>query len=290
MLKYFICPDGQKHLISDCIKPGGCRLPSRCEPITFLLLASKVREWNGSPSTTQLISGTRCEYLKIVKDYAEKPNAMTYAILGTLGHAMLESVLPDLTKLGYKYIAEERLKYRNITGQMDLLINENNEWNLVDYKTSGSYKVAKALGVVVSYKPRLDRFGKQILRLGKKMWTKIFTRTDKRDIFEWNLQQNLYRFLIQHNHPDIKIDNMFIYAIPRDGNTSVALDRGIEEKTYMIRLDEMTKKETFDYFIKKRDALVSAIKNNEMPEKCNAIENWNGRKCKSCCPVSKWCK
>lgn len=39
----FICPDGEKILIKDCLKEGGCRLKDRCASRTYLQMASQQR-------------------------------------------------------------------------------------------------------------------------------------------------------------------------------------------------------------------------------------------------------
>jgi hypothetical protein len=89
----FICPDSQKIKFEDCFKE--CRLKdslpcNRCKALPFLRKCSRQREWEGEPSTTQLLIGTREAWLKITRVYFINPDDRAFSILGTNAHSVLE--------------------------------------------------------------------------------------------------------------------------------------------------------------------------------------------------------
>lgn len=137
MLISFICPDKETILIEDCLKQ--CRFADRCisKPI-LSYFAEHRRKWNGKTfSTTQLISPTLLEYLKITNDYAEDPQNMGYQLLGLNIHRKMEKItLPE-------YLQEEFLEDELGTGFMDSY--DADEKTLWDYKTVGYYKAKKIL-------------------------------------------------------------------------------------------------------------------------------------------------
>ncbi|MBI3334035.1 hypothetical protein HYZ97_00970 [Candidatus Pacearchaeota archaeon] len=89
-LKGYVCPDGVKIKTEDCLtacRYSGGRCLSRS---TLTIIAKGEREWTGNPSTTQLLNGTRLEYLRLTRDYYIDPKSMAYAFLGTKVHKELE--------------------------------------------------------------------------------------------------------------------------------------------------------------------------------------------------------
>jgi len=71
-LKYALCPDGITIEVEQCLKQ--CRRAGgRCLTLPTLHTVLRDRPWTGIPSTTQLLNGTRMEYLKIVSEYAVDP-------------------------------------------------------------------------------------------------------------------------------------------------------------------------------------------------------------------------
>ena len=145
MLKWFICPDNERIEVADCLKEGGCRMGTRCATRSYLQLVRRERPWTGKPSTTQLIQGTMCAFLKITRDYATHPDSRAFMIHGTKGHGNLEGADGEYSFLEERFDGENT----DITGIADVLEIELNYAILVDYKTSGSFKVAKALGFYV---------------------------------------------------------------------------------------------------------------------------------------------
>jgi hypothetical protein len=150
-LKFFICPDNTRIEIAECLKK--CPRPEgRCLSLPTLIAVGYTRPWTGKPSTTQLINGTRLSYLQITKDYAIDPFGSAFALLGTRHHRRLEAISRKLNVL-----SEEKLE-GEVSGILDLLtvdeLVDYEAYELWDYKTSGSYKIAKALGITeVGKKP-----------------------------------------------------------------------------------------------------------------------------------------
>jgi hypothetical protein len=330
----FICSDGKECLISDCLKK--CRIvreyddetifkvnaltklgslpselnqliedrmdnrPSRCASLPFILKAAESRTWSGKPSVTQLLNGTRESYLKITHDYSEKPYDLAFAILGTGSHTCLEQQNDKLMQLGVKYLAEERFEFAGITGQMDLLLKEDGgEWELHDYKTSGSYKIAKALGLRKVSTDILDDNGNPVKYKNGKVKKDITFEVDpmERDVWEWAMQQNFYKIIIENSveierrmGEKIKIKRAYIQGIPRDGGTYTAKGYGITEKGYLIRLPFMPQDDVIAYFKGKGDELLRSLEKDELPPICSDKECWNGIKCERYCPVWNLCE
>jgi len=142
-LTHFICPDKVHRLISECLTK--CPLESgRCLSLPTLTEIGHDRQWMGTPSTTQSLNPTRLEYLKIKHDYAISPFDRAFALLGTRHHRRLELVAKSIEGLE----AEKKLT-GEVSGIVDLLEpnGDNGTWRLIDYKTWGSYQVAKFTGV-----------------------------------------------------------------------------------------------------------------------------------------------
>ncbi len=303
MLKWFISPDGERFLVKDCLEKG---LLSEYYTLPYLLMCSDERPWTGKPSVTQLINGTRLEYLKILTDYAEDPSDKAFAILGTKGHSKLEEYAEN------SLLVEIKLDDDKMTGITDLLEKQpNGEWWLTDNKTSGSYKIMKALGLVKKKRPafypdgnpvRYKRNGKGYKAGDPKM--EDFYEVDKSciDMFDWELQLNKYRKMIEEKM-NIIMSRLKIFATIRDGNTHVARSRGVMENVYYFDVKFLDNEFIDDYFEKKRKALLDSldfgypedmivpmddvIKN--CPPRCNNQENWDGLRCKKYCPVQEAC-
>ena len=140
---FFICLDGHKIEVEECLKEGGCRLKSRCAARTYLRMISTDRPWTGKPSTTQLIAGTMLSFLRLTVPYAVRPDDCAFMVHGTKVHRNLESVPDELS------LIEERLtgETTGVTGIFDLLTVEAGKTSLCDLKTWGSWRMTKALGL-----------------------------------------------------------------------------------------------------------------------------------------------
>ena len=283
MLKGFICPDGNRVDTEECLA-GRCRMKTRCAPLGYLQLCAKQRPWDGKPSVTQLISGTRQQYLMLKHDFDEDPRDCAWKVLGTKSHSGLD----DENSLSF---TEEKMSWEGITGTTDLVEEQpNGDLWLVDYKVSGSFKVASAIGMVKKEKILLDEAGNERkYKNGKTMketWYEMdLTRADIRD---WQLQLNAYRLFFEKD-TGFKITALKIFTVVRDGKTYVADGRGITEPYYYIDVPMLPDEEVEKYFSQKRDLLLLAVNSDTPPPPCSSHETWEGRKCKGYCAVKDRC-
>jgi hypothetical protein len=259
MLKYFNCPDGVKRPIKDCFDHCPNK-DGRCLSLPTLYEIGNARPFTGTFSTTQLIKGIRQVYLELTNDYAINPMDTAFMLLGTRHHQKLEYSAKLHGMVSEKQLGSE------ISGIIDLLEPDElnpNYYKLLDYKTAGSYAVAKALG-------RKSDDGVADMR-------------------EWELQLNKYR--IELELLGIPISRMIIQSCVRDGGTFSARNNGVPEKFVMIPVKKLDDIEVFYYFKDKADALIKALETQTMPEEmCNWEERWGNRRCtKDYCSVYEWC-
>lgn len=141
--KWFKCPDTQITEITQCLLK--CQMESRCATKPFLRLIGYDRKWQGvSPSAAG--TGPRQLYLKATTSYSVDPNNRAFAAFGTGTHG-------ELAKQQYTedVLSEEKLSDKVMQGIADLLEEDENKpgfYILNDYKTAGSFKLAKYLGIV----------------------------------------------------------------------------------------------------------------------------------------------
>ena len=209
MLTYFKCPDGTQRPIKECLE--SCPNPEgRCLSLPTLYELGQVRPWKGRASTTQLLKGVRQVYLEITQPYAIDPFDSAFMLLGTRHHQQLDSTAKLLEMLSEQNIDTET------TGILDLLepdTLDTGNYILCDYKTSGSYAVAKALG-------RKNNQGEP-------------------DMLDWELQLNNYRMGVEKL--GLTVSRMVIQCCVRDGGTRTARDNKVPEKFVRIpvkRLDD----------------------------------------------------
>jgi len=277
----YICPDRGCIKFEDCLQK--CRLGERCVSTPTLRALSVQRTWTGLPSTTQLLSGTRYSLLKIIKDYYEDIQNLSFILLGNKTHKSLEDNDTEGT-------AEIEFKDKTQSGIADYY--DATEKTLWDYKTSGAFKVHKALGM--RKKKVNDPTGEIYTRSGsgykkgdiKKItiWDKIPEMADK---WEWTLQTNRYAIWLEDsNRP---VEKIKIEVILRDGGTMSARNYGIEKKIEVIDIPILNREYVLHYFERKRKMLILAIALSWAP-RCNNVDSWDGRKCLNYCPVSNFCK
>jgi len=256
---------------------------------------ARQRKWNGKPSTTQLINGTRLELLKITTRFYIDPQKLAFALLGTKHHEKLEDA---------EFLVEEKFEDENMTGIMDYWSEE--EEALIDYKTSGSFKVAKALGIVC--RKEEDPSGTKYQRAGSYKYfdfasnqtlTKKFKKGDPKminvfeadparaDMQDWVLQLNRYRLFLEETGFTVK--EMKVQATVRDGGLQVATQRGLDRNIYLIPAPRMQDKDVQDYFSEKAAALHEALRTGHAP-KCTDEETWSGKRCKDYCEVAETCR
>ena len=282
---HYICPDGQKCKIGDCLKK--CRLAwkfdaERCLSHRTCKAISEQREWTGVPSATQLLSGTREEYLKIKKDYAIDPQDSIFALFGTGCHAFLESCMEN-----DKMIAEERLRDPTGTysGQFDCY--DGKRHILYDVKTYGSFKTAHLLGLVKHKDPVIGADGVQEKwKNGRKKFKTYYT-IGHRSCFDVAVQLNAYRLMVEHaGYP---VDDMQVEVFTRDAGTFSAHDRGIFTNMQLVRINKISDKWIQRFFLTKANRLIEAVDKDKLPPPCSYRETWGGRKCQDFCAVWKYC-
>ncbi len=291
--KWFICPDNGQIEIDKCKSKGGCRMPQRCATRAYLALVGHDRPWRGvSPSSAG--TGPRLMYLKATTEYAINPEDRVFATFGTAIHEKLsdkrwtENVLP-----------EEQLSDDDIAGSADHLEEDENKaghYILTDYKSAGNYKVALWLGYRSQKTEEniLDNNGKPVLlKSGKNKGqpkTRIITNhvvdPQEIDILSEQLQINRYRILFEQQ--GFPISRMQIQAIPRDGGTYIAKNRGINKNIYLIPIKRMINKEVMDFY-KKLQGEVDTAFDTGFTRKCTPWESWDGRRCERYCEVKDAC-
>lgn len=277
-LKWFICPDGERITTEDCI--AKCRMAERCLTIPTLINASKEREWDGTPHVTQLLNGTMEEFLKATQDYAIQPHSTVYAQLGTAYHATLEALADELELPAELHFIRDGV----IQGTADFLQEHDDEpgvYDLIDYKTWGSYRVAKSLGLVKRKNPLHS--GNNRSHPDYWMFYVDEQAIDNRDA---ELQLNKYRVELQRQ--GYAVERMYIQAIIRDSGLQAARNMGVFENAKMIRVNYLPDELVDRYFLLKGMALKQAIE-VKPPPPCSPDENWNERKCQHYCNVAEFC-
>ena len=281
----YICPDGKTCNISECLEK--CRIAGffeakRCLSHRTLKAISEQREWKGKPSATQLLSGTREEYLKITKDYSIDPQDSIFAIFGTGCHAFLEQFLEN-----DKMIAEKRLTdpTDTYTGQFDCY--DGKRCILYDVKTYGSFKTAHLMGLVKHKDPIIGADGEQLkYKNGRKKFKTYFT-VGRKSCFDVAVQLNAYRIMVENIGYPVK--DMQVEIFTRDSGTFSARDRGITTNMQLVKINKISDKWIQRFFLTKAKRLIEAVKTNTLPPSCSHRETWGGRKCESFCQVWKYC-
>jgi len=283
-LRGFKYPDGELVSLEE-VKRGNVDVVRMGMSLPTLLHMSKDRESDRKPSTTELIQGTCESYLRRKADYYLYPEDNTFSLAGTLHHLKLEESSEGMDRLK----SELTLETLGITGTIDLYDEKSKM--LVDYKFSGSYKIAKCLGMkfrhgkhpTAVYK-RSGSWGKA----GTPRRVKIFYRDKESiDLGDWGLQLNFYRYLLEQN--GYEVDTMVIQATVRDGGLQIARERGLDKNVYMIEVPHIHDDNLVSIYQNKKEALLSALQNDELPEVCTDEERWGGNKCESYCPVREVC-
>jgi len=284
MLEWFKCPDGEITTVKDCLTK--CRMDERCLTLPTLTLMAEEREWNGIPSTTQLLNGTMYEFLKLTQPYAVDPDSRAFMLAGTKHHKSLEEVAKELDLPSEIPLNVDRDIF-------DLLEPENGNLVLTDYKLWGSYRVAKALGIVEVGK-RPDPTGAVYKVSGKwgkagepKMVPVFQSMPQEVDVFNEELQLNRYRIMLEEL--GISISKMQLQVTVRDGGLAVARGRGLDRNIYRIPISMLANQIVIDIFDAKALALHKALEDGSWTEPCNDRECWDGARCKGYCEVARYC-
>ena len=283
-IKWFTCPDGGRVEYKECLAAGGCRLKRRCAVRPYLRLVSTERVWTGKPSTTQLIRGTMSAFLQLTTQYAISPDDRAFMVHGTRAHQVLQDFGDDEGSILEGVLDGDDVKE---TGIFDLLETEGDKSILVDYKTSGSYKVAAALGMVVVDEDTGEVY-KSGKRKGEPKTRKVLTQNDAAiDRRDWELQLNKYRIEIEKRGH--RVDEMRVQCVVRDGNTWMARSRGVVRNLYYFDVTRLSDAEVLAYFKRKREALSKALETGHWSDPCNEHENWGGIRCTRYCEVAEHC-
>ena len=287
MISKYICPDGIQIPIECCLQ--GCRIKDRFEAErclshrTLKAISLSVREWTGTPSVTQLLSGTREEYLKLTNDYAIDPQRAIFGIFGTGCHAYLEQFLEN-----EKMVVEKRLTdpTGTYTGQFDCY--DGKRQILYDVKTYGSYKTSQALGLVKHKELVLDENGETKKHAnGKKVYRTYFESNGHRSIHDVAIQLNAYRLMLET--AGFPVRKMIVEIFTRDSGTFSARDRGIFDNMQLLTIRKISNRWIQKYLLTKAKRLKDALANKQLPPPCRPVECWNGRKCKDFCAVWNLC-
>ena len=288
MYSTFICPDLKECKIEDCLKE--CRLKDtlpagRCLSSRSLMAIAEQRVWEGIPSTTQLLRGTREAYLVITREYPVDPQDMVYALFGTRVHAKLEEYKPEGTS------SEDRLFDDVSSGAYDFY----DHGILVDNKTYGSYAVAKTLGLIESKVPcgfyKSSRAGKYAN--GDVKYKKVFTEGGIHKRFDLMVQMNDYRMKLEKS--GLPVTKMLCEIIVRDGGTYVASSRGVDQKALLVVVNKISDVWISAYMKEKARRLHYALDNDELPPVCSPRERWfdpstqRSGKCARFCAVRYHC-
>ena len=280
----FVCLDGERVQVEDCLK--GCRIGERCLTLPTVKLISQEREWNGIASTTQLINGTMLEWLKLTKPYYVDPDSRAFMLQGTKHHKALEVVARELGLPAEIPLSVDRDIF-------DLIEQEEDGYVLTDYKLWGSFRVAKALGIVETGK-RPDPTGAVYKISGKwgkagspKMIPSFSQDCSKVDNWEAEFQLNNYQLMLREL--GIPIRRMQLQITVRDGGLAVAKSRGIIKNVYLIPVPFLDEHLVRDFFKHKADCLAVALEKGwHIP--CSPRESWDGRRCcKNYCDVWMFC-
>ena len=287
----FVCPDGHKIKTGDCLRE--CRMGDRDEVCGALPVmsyyANQVRVWDGKPSTTQLINPTWLSYLKVKFDYYVDPFGLVFALIGSKLHAEMETVEIEGAD------TEEQFEDENETGRSDIYYTESGVNIIRDYKTWGSFAVAKAMGLVKAGKiPDPSGAVYKTTKVGKytkgdpKMLDSFAINPTLADTRDSTLQLNRYRRFKEAK--GYGVDALRVTAFVRDGNTVSARNNGVFKTMYNFSPPIMEDKIVDKYFVTKRVALLEALGGHTKTLKeCDQYESWNGKRCLGYCDVWEHC-
>lgn len=293
-LTHVLCPDDKRISVKQCLTKGGCRMADRCAPVPFLRKVLFDREYKGiSPSAAG--NGPRLIWLKATTDYCVAPRDRVFSVLGTSVHGRLSDKGVTVNVLSEEPLSDEQQK-----GTADLLEEDEQlpgKYILTDYKTSGSYAVAKWLGIKIekkdvpvidpkTNKPAILKSGKNKGKVKTKKESRIIHVNPEKDKKGITLQLNRYRIFFERE--GFPISKMRVHAIPRDGNTYIAQNRGITENMYIIPVTRMEDSDVLSYYANLQAEVNEAFE-TEHARICTPWECWNGNRCKNYCEVAEDC-
>ena len=277
----FICPNGQRIRITDCLR--SCPNQQRCMFLpTLRAVAISLNRKISEPTVTELIAGVRETFLKKTSAYAVDPASVLYALQGQAIHSINE-----LNTQG-AILSEERLKDDITSGQFDLFgkILDADDGVLGDLKITSSFKLMRALGI---YKVKVDtgEIYKSGLKKGQPKFKTELRYDGVRDLLDWAIQINYYRMLLEN--AGFKVNKMCIQAVCRDASLRIAAERGIDKTVYIIPINKISDCWLTRYFQHKAKLLRNAIEGKTLPPICSFRERWGNRKCLAYCAARENC-
>ena len=245
---------------------------------SYLRMVIDEREYDGSISVTQCLRCPREVLFRMFFDYAVDPASMVFMIVGTKGHAKLED--NAVSEYQEEQLAMD-LDTVKLKGIADLVFMEDGKHTLADYKTWGSYAVAKSFGIVSAKRPAVDSDGVPLTykrsgygyKAGQpKMETYYYEDPEKGDMFNVTMQTNMYRIMFEAQH-GIKISKIRLYVIVRDGGLQVATSRGVFYNTYAKEISMLDDMEVSSYFKERATMLKEYIDEYSFLNKEKIVEN-----------------
>lgn len=254
MLTHFICPDGRRVKIEDCLKE--CRFKDgnglRCmDKALLLLIANGRREWTGKPSCTQITQNMREQYLRVRFHYAVEPSEHLFMLYGTMLHANLEREDDEL-------LIELPLENEYVTGRLDTY--NKNECAISDHKYISQWGVRDFIG----HKQK-----------------------------HYIMQLNIYKRLFEAQYPEYPVNKLVSNLYIRDWNKRCAAKDGIQ-RCYRIPQPILDADVVDSFIKERSLMLKHSIEEDKIPEVCPADERCFGngkadQKCISYCSVNNWC-
>ena len=252
----------------------------RCCTLPTLKVMAQQREWKGKPSTTQCLKGTLEAFLLLTVDYFIDPQKAAFRLLGSNHHKLLENT--DLPILDEQVFDGEDAE---VSGIVDLW----DDGTLTDYKTWGSFKVGRALGLYKEDVPTGEIY-KSGARKGQAKTRKETRQSpDKVDMDDAVYQLNRYR--IFYEKAGFKVNKLQIQATVRDGGIRAATSTGVDRNIYIIPVPILSDEKILTYFKRKSEALLRCMKEKKAKpiDYCTKEERWDGRKCDKYCDVNFKC-
>ncbi|MCI1822314.1 MAG: hypothetical protein LKI76_00045 [Megasphaera sp.] len=277
----FICPDGQRISILQCLT--ACPRQTRCMFLpTLRAIAKSVNRPIAEPTVTELIAGVRETYLKKTMSYAVSPQRVLYALQGQAIHTLHERCTQG------EILSEIRLQDKITSGQFDLYgkILDTQEGVLGDLKVTSSYKLMKALGIY-KRKTATGAVYKSGLRKGQQKYKTLLCHDGVRHVWDWAVQLNYYRMLLEQT--GFPVQRMYIQAVCRDSGLRIAAERGIDQSLYIIPIYKISNRWIERYFRKKAALLQQARETHRLPPICSSRERWQDRKCLDYCDGREFC-
>lgn len=250
-------------------------------PRGYIVKALEERAWTGLPSVTMLAHGERETWLKITEPYTLDLDTTAWMIFGTAGHYILDDGSEN---------NEVKLSNEFVYGTTDC-ISGNRLW---DFKFTGSYKAAKALGITKVAEEIKDENGNVILyktgeKAGQVKTRQVVSQGTQSDIDEWIMQLNCYKYLYEQT--DDPITELAIFMIVRDAGTMEAKNRGIMRPFYKVSIPILETEVVRNYIESRSKAIQKYFISNTLPPLCDKIYTWDGRKCCSeYCAVYNNCR